>query len=152
MFGFTQHLRYPGNELPMDDFISEYRRLYQAGIDLFAEFNPCEIHDCNCYDGRNGGTPFCCSECEHLTDAGCAAEALYCKLWLCGTLRTKKDLPKEFIAQLNAIVKEAGIVCRGMGGRRDLSRYITMFYGKEGYQKWIASKTRSSSISSQLGS
>jgi len=149
MFEFTQHLRYPGRELPLDDFVSEYRRLYQVGIDLFAEFNPCEIHDGHCYDGRNGGTDFCCSKCEHVTDAGCTAEALYCKLWICSALRSKSPLPREFTEQLNVIVKEAGIICRGMGGRRDLSEYIVMYYGKKGYRKWRVSETRSNSISLQ---
>lgn len=147
MFEFTQHLHYPGNELLLDDFISEYRRLYQAGIDLFAEFDPCEIYDGNCYGGRNGGTPFCCSHCEHLTDVGCNAEALYCKLWVCGALRAKKNLPKEFIAQLNELVKRAGALCRGWSGRQDLSKYITMFYGKKRYRKWRVSETKSKSTS-----
>ena len=150
MFGFVHHLHYPGRELPLDDFIKEYRRLYQAGIDLFAEFNPCEIHDGHCYDGRReGGTDFCCSKCDHITDTGCTAEALYCKLWLCSSLRSKSYLPREFTEQLNILIKQAGTLCRGRGGRRNLSDYVVMFYGKKGYRKWRVSEMRSNSISSQ---
>ena len=150
MFSFRQYIHYPGQQLPMEDFISEYRKLYQEGTDLFAEFDPCEIRDGGCYDGRNGGTNFCCSKCDFITDDGCTIDSIYCKLWLCGTLRSKKELPKEFKDQLNVLVRRAEKLCRGKGGRYGLVRYIFMYYGKKGYEEFEANESKQG-ISATVG-
>jgi hypothetical protein len=144
MFSIKQSVFYPGKQMPMDEFVNEYRKLYQEGIDLFAEFDPCEIHDGGCYDGRNGGSHFCCSNCDYITDAGCTVDSMWCKLWLCGTLRSKKELPKEFKDQLNILVLRSGKLCRGRGGRFGLSRYILMFYGMKGYKEFEANEPKQS--------
>jgi hypothetical protein len=152
MFSVRQSIFHPGRQLPMTEFVSEYRKLYQEGIDLFAEFDPCEIHDGGCYDGRNGGTDFCCSKCDSITDTGCTINSIYCKLWICGTLRSKKELPKEFKDQLNALIRRSGELCRNRAGRYGLGKYILMFYGMKGHRKWRASEMKSSSTSSMFAS
>jgi len=61
-------------ELTLDQFISEYEKLYQEGVDLFTEFNICDIHDNACQKGRvQNVESFCCHGYKYLSDACIAA-------------------------------------------------------------------------------
>lgn len=146
MLSVRQYTYYPGDGHSMDEFVSEYRRIYQEGTALFAEFDPCEIHDGKCFQGRSckDTKSFCCTKCDHLSDTGCTVESLFCKLWICGALRANKVLPKEFKERLNVLIRAAGVICRQHGGRFAITKYIMMYYGKEGYEEFEANESKQS--------
>jgi len=154
MFQLNQYIFWPGEQMPLAEFISEYRMLCQKATDLFAEFDPCAVQDGVCLRGRTNDPNFCCSDCDYITETGCSAEALYCKLWTCGALVAESALPEEFMTRLAELKKEAGPLCRGIHGRFDLSDYIRRFYGRKEHALWLAGETKlkSNSISSSSGS
>jgi len=153
MFGFRHEICKPDHKLPLNEFVNEYRNIYQQGVELFTEFNPCAVQNGTCFQSRflKDGHHFCCSGCDYITDTGCTAEALWCKLWVCGVLRAQAKLQPEFIDQLNSLVKQSGKLCHGIGGRRDLSDYIKRFYGIEEYDKWKITEASSVAASSMSG-
>jgi len=131
--------------VPLDEFISEYRRIYQRGTELFAQYNPCEAQDNSCWSSRNDEnrtTPFCCSGCEYVSDAGCLAEALWCKLWICGSLRVFNRISKEFSDELAELNRQAGQLCHHIGGRRDMGDFIKRIYGPKVHKQWEVLKQR----------
>ena len=154
MLQISQYIYCPGKKLPLKEFVVEYRKLCQEADDLFSEFNPCDIHDAACYRGRhndnNANANFCCGNCEYLTETGCKAEALKCKIWVCGAIVLSSGLTYEFKTQLAALGKKVNLLCRHFGYRKDLPDYIMHFYGKKGYRKWLVEETKlkSNSISS----
>ena len=138
---------WPGQKLPLNDFVSEYRKLYAQAKQLFAQHNPCDIHDSTCLRGRkDGGTHFCCSGCEYQASDGCTTDSIWCALWTC--IAIQGVISKDFKAQLNALNHKANDLCHGHGGRYGLSRYIRKFYGPEAYESW---KTIQTSINSMCG-
>ena len=157
MFQLNQYMFWPGKQMPLANFISEYRKLYQKATDLFAEFDPCAVQDGVCFRGRLDEPlqpNFCCKDCKYITETGCNAEALYCRLWICGALIAKGALSEEFKVRLAKLKGEAGATCRGVNGRYDISDYIKRFYSKKEHALWLAeaTKLKSNSISSSSGS
>ena len=147
MLKITKLIRYPKHELPLTYFVNEYRKIYQEVVDLFDEFNPCDIHDCACWRSRRrSGPSFCCDDCDYLTDDGCRAESIWCKLWICGPL--KQAVPYRFAKRLNALVIRSSKICHGYGGRTDLSDYLYRFYGEKEFEEWKTTEMKSDSISS----
>ena len=63
-----------------------YDTLYEIGQRILDNHNPCEIAKNRCSAKHHS---FCCGGCQHLTENGCKAKALWCKLWLCGSKRYK---------------------------------------------------------------
>ena len=139
--------------LILTEFVTRYRNIYQQGVELFTEFNPCAVQNGTCFQGRllKSSHHFCCDNCDYITDTGCTAEALYCKLWICGALRAQAKLHPKFRDQLNSLVKQSGKLCRSQGGRLDLSDYIKRFYGIEEYDKWKITEASSAAASSMSG-
>jgi len=150
MLKIKSSVRWHTQKLLLGEFVSEYRKIYQQGVELFSEFNPCAAQDGSCIKSRTlkFEKPFCCDGCDYLTDTGCNAEALYCKLWLCGVLRGQIKLPLEFINQVDDLAKQSRELCRHVGGRKDLSDYIKLFYGVKGYRKWKTTEVLSHAASS----
>lgn len=119
--------------MTLDEFVAEYQALYQEGIDLFTEFDPCAIRDGSCKQGRDqNSSSFCCKYCGYLTETGCSAQSLWCKLWTCVSLKPKL----EFHQRATELRRKASVLCQGHAGRFDLSDYILMFFGKEKWQEW----------------
>lgn len=150
MFKIELTVHHPGKPDTPAEFASEYRKLYQAGVDLFAESNVCDIHDSTCWYGRedDNGKHFCCSGCNYLTVTGCIAESIRCKLWTCPEIVSRcKEFP-NFTERLNKIIAASNALCaRSLGFRKDLSEYIKLFYGKEEYEEWKITETLSSNVS-----
>ena len=150
---FTLSIRWPDQGLSLDDFVSQYRKLYQDGIDLFAEFDPCRIHDGLCMRGRRDhgleSSNFCCSGCEYLTSEGCTTDSIWCKLWTCGATKSDQVFGRKR-QELNSMAND---LCRGNGGRYGLDVFIKRFFGEEEYDKWSAKemKPKSNSISLSSG-
>lgn len=114
------------------EFIIMYRQIYLEGQVLFDEFNPCDVQDGECWRHRTVCFPsqenFCCDGCKYLKSDGCHAEALWCKLWICPSLRRSGILPREFVDQVDKLQSRAGRLLRRISGRHDLSDYIKWFY------------------------
>ena len=140
-------------ELPLEEFISEYRRIYQLGEELFSKYKPCSINNEGlCLRGQDGGCNFCCADCAYITDTGCSVEALWCKLWVCGAIKTYNKLPKEALKELEALNREAGQLCHHIGGRHDMGDFIEKIYSMEVYKEWKNTEVKSKSISAQSAS
>ena len=133
-----QYVYRPTPKMSLGEFISQYRKLYKAGEELFAEFNPCEIRDGKCKRGD-----LCCSGCEYLSDTGCTVEALWCKLWTCRALKP----PRVFEEKQIDLTAAANKLLYGTGGRHDLSSFIERFYGKEMLEAWRTTETYTNSTS-----
>lgn len=155
MFQLNRYIFWPGEQMPLAKFVSEYRRLYQEAADLFAEFDPCAVQDGVCFRGRQPlQENFCCKNCDYITEIGCNAKSLYCRLWICGTLITDSVLPEEFTVRLAKLKIAARPLCRSIHERLDISDYIKRFYSKKEHALWLAkaTKLKSNSISSSSGS
>ena len=154
MFQLNRYIFFPGEQMPLANFVSEYHRLYQEATDLFAEFDPCAVQDGACFRGRTNNPNFCCKGCDYITETGCNAKSLYCRLWVCGILITNGVLPEEFMVRLAELKKEAQPLCRSIHERLDISDYIKRFYSKKEHALWLAEATKhkSNSISSSSGS
>ena len=72
-----------------------YDYLYLKAEQLFAEYNPCDVRDGNCKNGRLRETKFCCWGCEHLGDNGCTVKSLCCKLWFCHISKLEDEFKKK---------------------------------------------------------
>ena len=92
-----------------------YSKLYRIAGHILRETNPCQIQKdaegrVSCRDTRSplraGGSTqtLCCGGCRHLSDKGCNAEALSCKLWACWTL--KREAP-DVVSALQILNKAA---------------------------------------------
>lgn len=70
-------------------------RLYELASKMLKRYNPCaECFATNCY--RQHATERCCEGCPYFKN-GCTVEALYCKLWLCRSVKLKGNT--TFIAK-----------------------------------------------------
>lgn len=148
-FTVEEYVRPIRTPLTLEQFVKEYRKIYAEGQLLLDTFNPCRIRNGSCTAGRNTEIEsFCCRGCQYLSDSGCLAEALWCKLWLCGYVKGydwPKDDPRQLrpefkLAHRNLIMR-ANELCRGIGGRLDLSDYVLKFYGVRTLDKWKTKQT-----------
>lgn len=143
-FPVEEYLRPAKTPLTVEQFVNEYRRIYQEGQLLFDTFQPCKIKDSTCVCGRdNNVKSFCCEGCKYLSKSGCLAESIWCKLWLCGYVKgygwpkdDRRQLSPEFKLAHRLLVGRANELCRGIGGRLDLSDFIGRFYGKRTMETW----------------
>lgn len=151
MLGVEQYFYQPGAKLvPLNRFVFMYKQLYQRGVDLFSEFNPCDVKNGKCMGLTHD---FCCAGCEHLSDTGCTTESLWCKLYVCGDIASKfgrphEDKPHEFWRRLQILKTEYRQLCRGRAGRYDMGQTIRSIYGHKEYEEW---KTTQTSINSTCG-
>lgn len=139
MLAINHSIHWEEQKLPLTEFVERYNQLFQEAINLFAEFNPCEIHDSSCIRGRmiNDRTGkhednFCCEGCEYLTDQGCITNSMWCKLWSCLGIRENKG----FRVRQSELRRRADDLCTGRGGRYGLDIYIKRFYSEEEYGVW----------------
>jgi hypothetical protein len=148
-FTVEEYVRPVRTPLTVEQFVNEYRRIYREGQLLFDTFKPCKIESGTCICGRDRNVKsFCCEGCKYLSPSGCLAEAIWCKLWLCGYVKGydwPKDDPRqlrpEFKLAHRHLLLRANDLCRGVGGRLDLSDYIKHFYGEPTLKKWRTQET-----------
>ena len=121
----------------LTEFIREYNKIYQEGTELFNKFNICDISNGTCYRGRRQENPayFCCDGCEYLSDTGCTAKSLWCKLWLCYIGERKAKGMLEFERERKLLKTKADKLCRGTHGRYNMSDYIRRFYYRSPIQE-----------------
>jgi len=155
MFSVDQYVYQPGAKLlPLNRFVFLYEQLYQRGVDLFNEFNPCDVKDGKCMGLSHD---FCCSGCEHLSKDGCTTSSLWCKLWVCGDIASKfgrphKDKPHEFWTRLQVLKSEFRTLSRGRAGRYNMEETIKSIYGHKEYDEWKTTEVSSPGKSSQYAS
>ena len=80
-----------------------YDKLYKIADFLLKKHNPCKFSNGKC--GGSKSHMFkegCCVGCNYLKEDGCSVKALYCKLWVCGTVNTD-----TLYMQLNVLKKIA---------------------------------------------
>jgi len=138
MFSIKTSIHYSGRKLPLDEFVDEYNILFQESVNLFTEFAPCRVHDHICMRGRANLNlefkNFCCGGCQYLTDEGCVTNSIWCKLWVCESMRVKHD---EFWDRRAELKQRAHHLCRGRAaGRYGLNTYIKDFYSRKEYEAW----------------
>lgn len=117
--------------LTRESLSEKYDELYDKASELLKKFNPCKIENGTCfqyrealkkYEERSLRNPqyfppedikaatkhynFCCGGCKHLGPNGCMVKALYCRTWLCSSLRSDM-LPMELKVGLTLIYDEA---------------------------------------------
>lgn len=147
MFNVQRVVHWPGQKLPLDEFVEQYNQLFQEGTDLFNKFDPCRIHDHTCIRGQlEEGSSFCCDGCQYLTDHGCTTNSMWCRLWICRSING----PLDFILRLTPLRKGAHHLCCGRGGRYGLDNYVKSFYSEEKYEAWKTTEIKSNSISAQF--
>jgi len=87
-----------------------YDVLYRKASDLFREYDPCKIRHmptgeiaCVAHATLNSKMTCCCGNCKWLGRNGCRVRALYCKVWICSTLRGKNPKLERQLRHLSAI-------------------------------------------------
>lgn len=139
-------------DLTIPEFVHRYRDIYSRAQKLFDKYNPCQVYDGTCYAGRiiPSHRHFCCSGCKYLSETGCVAEALECKLWICYTIAQKAGLLfPSFLTERQDLYQEAMESIPTFGRiREDLLDHLIRYFGKEAYLDY-ATRNRSASAHSQ---